>query len=68
MDYVFKWVEAIAYPRNIANVVVGFVQRNIMNRYGAPRTMISDEGSYFSNKLFAKLLSRYGVRHVMGLA
>ena len=68
MDYVFKWVKAISYPRNIANVVVGFVQRNIMNRYGAPRIMISDEGSYFANKLFAKLLSIYEVRHVMGLA
>ena len=28
----------------------------------------SDEGSHFANKLFAKLLRRYGVRHVIGLA
>ena len=41
---------------------------NILNRYGAPRTIISDEGSHFSNKLFSKLMSRYGVRHAMGLA
>ena len=39
-----------------------------MSKYGAPRTIISDEGSHFENKLFVKLLSRYGVRHVMGLA
>ena len=31
-------------------------------------TIISDEESHFANKLFAKLLSRYGVRHAMGLA
>ena len=31
-------------------------------------TIISDEGSNFPKKLFAKLLSRYGVRHVMRLA
>ena len=67
MDYVSKWVEAIACPRNDANNVVGFIQRNIFSRYGAPRTIISDERSHFVNKLVAKLLSKYGVRHVMGL-
>ena len=61
-------MEAIACPRNDANIVVGFIQRNILSRFGAPRTIISDEGSHFANKLFPKLLSRYGVRHVMVLA
>ena len=61
-------MEAIAYPRNDANTVVVFMQRNILSRYGTLRTIISDEGSHFANKLFAKLMSRYGVRHVMGLA
>ena len=68
VDYVSKWVEAIACPRNDASTVVGFIQRNILNRYGSLRTIISDEGSHFANKLFAKILSRYGVRHAMGLA
>ena len=68
MDYVSKWVEAIACPINDANIVMGFIQRNILSRYGAPRTIISNEGRHFANKLFEKLLSRYGVRHVMGLA
>ena len=43
VDYVSKLVETIACPRNDANTVVGFVQRNILNRYGALRTIISDE-------------------------
>ena len=68
MDYVSKWVEAIACPRNDASTVVGFIQRNILNRYGALRTIINDEGSHFANKLFAKLLIIYEVRHAMGLA
>ena len=58
----------MACLRNDANTVVGFVQRNILNTYGAPRTIISYEGSHFANKLFAKLMSRYGIRYVMGLA
>ena len=68
MDYVSKWVEAIAYPINDANIVDGFIQRNILSRFGAPRTIISNEGSHFANNVFAKLMSRYGIRHVMGLA
>ena len=68
VDYVSKWVQAIACPLNDANTVVGFIERNTLNRYGAPRTIISDEGSHFANKMFKKLCSRYGVRHAMGLA
>ena len=68
VDYVSKWVEAITCPINDANIVGEFIQRNILSRYGALRTIISDEGSRFANKLFAKIMSRYSVRHVMGLA
>ena len=68
LDYVSKWVEAIAYPINDANTIVGFIQRNILSRFGAPITIISDEGSHFANKLFGKLMGRYKVKHVMSLA
>ena len=68
VDYVSKWVEAIAYPRNDVITIVGFIQINILSRFGAPKTIISDEGSRFASKVFAKLMSRYEIRHVMGLA
>ena len=68
VDYVSKWVEAIACPRNDATTVVGFIQRNMLSRFGAPRTIISDEGNHFANKFFASLMSRYGIKHMMGLA
>ena len=42
MDYVSKWLEASACPINDAITVVGFIQRNILSRFGAPRTIISD--------------------------
>ena len=68
VDYVSKWVEAIAYPKNDANTVVGLIQRNILSRFGAPRTIISDKGSHFANQVFVKLMNRYGIKHVIGLA
>ena len=68
MDYVSKWVKAIACPINDASTVAGFIQRNILSRFGAPRTIISDEEIHFTNKVFAKLMRKYGIRHVMGLS
>ena len=68
VDYVSKWVEAAACPKNDANTVVGFLQRNILNRFGTPRTIISDGGSHFANKVFDKLMGRYGIKHIMSLA
>ena len=68
MDYVSKWVEAITCPLNNASTMTGFIQRNILSRFRAHRTIISDKGSYFTNKVFAKLMSKYGIKHVMGLA
>ena len=68
VDYVSKWMEAIACPKNDANTVVSFLQRNILSRFGTPKTIISDRGSHFASKLFAKLMSRYGIKHIMSLA
>ena len=68
VDYVSKWVKAAACPKNDANTVVGFLQRNILSRFRTPRTVISDGGSHFANKVFNKLMSRYGMKHIMSLA
>ena len=67
VDYVSKWVEAITCPKNDVVTVVGFIQRNLLSKFGAPRTIISDEGSHFANKVFTKLMSLYGIKHMMGL-
>ena len=38
-----------------------------MSIFGAPRTIISDRGSHFANKVFEKLMNRYGIKHIMSL-
>ena len=68
VDYVSKWVEVVACPRNDTNTVVSFLQKNILSRFGTPRTIISDGGSHFANKIFSKLMSRYGIKHIKSLA
>ena len=68
VDYVSKWVEATTCPKNDANTAVGFLQRNILSRFGTPITIISDGESHFANKVFDKLMGRYGIKHIMSLA
>ena len=68
VDYVSKWVEATALPRNDAQAVVKFLKKNIFTRFGTPRAIISDEGTHFCNKLFANLLKKYGVTHKVATA
>ena len=68
VDYVSKWVEAIATPTNDARVVVKFLHKNIFSRFGTPRAIISDEGTHFCNKVFDALLAKYGVKHKIALA
>ena len=47
---------------------MGFLQRNLLSRFGTPRTIISDGGSHFENKVFDRLMGRYGMKHIMSLA
>lgn len=56
VDYVSKWVEAEACATNDAHVVLKFLKKNIFNRFGTPRAIISDGGTHFCNKIFEKLL------------
>ena len=63
VDYVTRWVEAIASPTNDSRVVTKFLKRNIFTRFGVPRAIFSDEGSHFYNKQMEQLLKKYGVTH-----
>jgi hypothetical protein len=42
VDYVSKWIEAIATKTNDHTFVCNFVQTNIFTRFGVPRVIISD--------------------------
>ena len=62
VDYVSKWVEAVALADNEGRIVVAFLKRNIFSRFGVPRTITSNRGSHFCNKLFRAVLAKYGLK------
>ena len=49
VDYVSKWVEAVATSHNDAKTVVKFLKKNIFSRFGVSRILISDGGTHFCN-------------------
>jgi len=49
VDYVSKWVEAVAAPKNDAKTIVKFLKKNIFSRFGLLRVLISDGGFHFCN-------------------
>ncbi|KAG7528251.1 Reverse transcriptase domain [Arabidopsis suecica] len=63
VDYVSKWVEAIASPTNDHKVVLKLFKSIIFPRFGIPKAEISDGGSHFINKVFESLLKKHGVKH-----
>ncbi|CAM8944516.1 unnamed protein product [Rhodiola kirilowii] len=63
VDYVSKWVEAIASPSCDAKVVIKMFKKIIFPRFGVPRVVISDNGSHFKEKRFESMLKKNGIFH-----
>ena len=60
-DYFTKWVEAEPLA-NIRDVdAKRFVWRNIVTRFGVPRTLISDNGLQFDSKAFRRYCCELGI-------
>ncbi|XP_078156037.1 uncharacterized protein LOC144551795 [Carex rostrata] len=63
VDYVSKWVEAVACRRADSDAVKRLFNDVIFPRFGVPRAVISDGGKHFINRQFNNLLRRHGVTH-----
>ena len=61
VDYVSKWVEAVASPTKDAAVFVKLFKSIIFPRFGVPRVVINDGSSHFINRTFENFLKKHGV-------
>ncbi|XP_021729224.1 uncharacterized protein LOC110696253 [Chenopodium quinoa] len=68
VDYVSKWVEAIASPTNDSKVVIKLFKKIIFPRFGVPHAIVSDGGTHFHERQLDNLLKKYGVYHRTGLS
>ena len=63
VDYVTKWVEAIAFRTNDAKNVATFLYENIIVRFGCPIELVSDRGTHFVNEVVECLIDTYKIKH-----
>nr|KYP61424.1 Retrovirus-related Pol polyprotein from transposon 412 family [Cajanus cajan] len=55
IDYFTKWVEAASYAHVTLNVVVKFIKRELICRYGVPSRIITDNGTNLNNRMMTEL-------------
>ncbi|XXG88794.1 hypothetical protein AAC387_Pa12g0960 [Persea americana] len=63
-DYFTKWVEAEPLSSITELDTKSFMWKNIITRFGIPRTLISDNGTQFDSNLFKSFCQEYGIRNV----
>ena len=63
IDYFTKWVEAEALATITKAKVQNFVWKNIVCRFGIPRTIISDNGHQFDSQKFRSFCSGLGIKN-----
>ena len=68
VDYVSKWVAVIPTRTYDAKVMAQFLFSHIFSRFGTPRSLITDNGTHFCNKVIDKVFQKYGVRHRTSLS
>ncbi|RDX87803.1 Pol polyprotein, partial [Mucuna pruriens] len=63
IDYFTKWVEAASYPNVARSIVVGFIKRDVICRYGLPAHIITDNGTNLINKMMIELCEQFKIKH-----
>ncbi|XP_073219715.1 uncharacterized protein [Cicer arietinum] len=63
IDYFTKWVEAASYANVTRSVVVRFIKRELICRYGLPNKIITDNASNLNNKMMKELCDNFKIQH-----
>ncbi|RDX90793.1 Gypsy retrotransposon integrase-like protein 1, partial [Mucuna pruriens] len=63
INYFTKWVEATSYANVTKSVVIKFIKRDIIYRYGLPARIITDNGTNLNNKMMIELCEQFKIKH-----
>ena len=64
-DYLTRWVEAFPLKDKTAIAIAKTLYREIFTRFGAPSSILTDQGREFNNELLSALCLSYGVKKLM---
>eukprot|EP00253_Pinus_taeda_P021622 PITA_21622 len=60
-DYFTKWIEAIPLRQANDTVIIGFLETNILSRFGYPTKIITDNVAAFKSKKMINFCNRYHI-------
>ena len=63
IDYFTKWVEATSFATVTMNILVRFIQHNLICRYGVPERIITDNGTNLNNTMITELCKQFKIHH-----
>ena len=63
IDYFTKWVEAASYAIVTRNVVIRFIKKEIIYRYGLPKKIIIDNATNLNNKMMKEMCEDFKIQH-----
>ncbi|XP_052735520.1 uncharacterized protein LOC128197506 [Vigna angularis] len=63
IDYFTKWVEAASYANVTRKVVVRFIRKELICRYGLPNKIITDNAINLNNQMMAELCEEFKIHH-----
>jgi hypothetical protein len=61
VDYFTKWIEAEPLAKITAFNILRFFKRNILARFGIPHSVVTDNGTQFTDKKFREFLAALGI-------
>ncbi|KAA0037783.1 Retrovirus-related Pol polyprotein from transposon 17.6 [Cucumis melo var. makuwa] len=63
IDYFTKWIEAASYCNVTRGVVLKFIKKELICRYGLPEGIITDNAKNLNNKMMDKLYKQFKINH-----
>jgi len=64
-DKFTKWVQCKAIRKATTKAVSQALHETVLMRFGGPKTVISNNGTQFTGKLFRGLLNEMGINHCL---
>ena len=63
-DYFSKWIEADAFPTIKDKDVTQFIWKNIVCRFGIPRSIVSDNGPQFHSRIYRDFCQELKIKNL----
>jgi len=63
VDHYSKWVELFPLTQATSAKMANVIEREIFCRYGAPKCILSDNGTNFRSRIIQNLCEAWGIKH-----